>query len=282
MIDLIQKRLNDYSAGNQIEEEMAVREILQEVALYGLWRSGFFEVGAFQGGTSLRILHGMHRFSEDLDFILKSPDADFGWSEYFEKLIECFREFGLQATVHDKGRMDQRIQKAMIKGNAICNQLDLTFLGERRGSTQKIKLEIDVDPPANSNFQYSYLDFPLDYEICYQDLSSNFALKIHALLCRPYLKGRDWFDFNWYVKNDTAVNIPHLKSALFQTGPWAAENIDIDMDWLKNELLRKSERIDFTEAVADVQIFLKPIEQRSLKLWSKRFFLNRIERLRSE
>lgn len=98
------------------------------------------------------------------------------------------------------------------------------FYRENPKKKQKIKLEIDVDPPANSHFEYSYLDFPLDFEVCHQDLSSNFALKIHALLCRPFLKGRDWYDFNWYVKQNTSPNLPHLQSALFQWGPWKGKN----------------------------------------------------------
>ena len=95
MIDLIQQRLNSYHATNPVEEEQALKEILQEVALYALWRAGFFEVAAFQGGTSLRILHKLPRFSEDLDFILKEPDTGFHWGGYLEQLVAGLREFGL-------------------------------------------------------------------------------------------------------------------------------------------------------------------------------------------
>ena len=115
MIELIQKKLTAYSAANQLQEEHATKEILQEIALYGLWRTGFFNVAAFQGGTSLRILHGMKRFSEDLDFILKETDFHFSWPTYLSGMLDCFEEFGIMPEIVSKGKMDQRIKKALIK-----------------------------------------------------------------------------------------------------------------------------------------------------------------------
>ena len=183
-----------------------MREILQEVALYALWRAQFFEDAAFQGGTSLRILHGLPRFSEDLDFILKDPDPDFDWKPYLDKLLQGLGEFGLQAEALDKSRMDQQVRRALLKDNSISRQLNLSFRREHPDQMIKIKLEIDINPPQGSGFEYSYLDFPLDFEVCHQDLNSNYSLKIHALLCRPYLKGRDWFDFSWYAKQHISPN----------------------------------------------------------------------------
>ena len=92
MIEIIQKRLDDYKSTNPVKEEQATKEIMQEIALYGLWRAGFFEVAAFQGGTSLRILHRLPRFSEDLDFMLQMPDPEFDWSAYLSRLLKCFEE----------------------------------------------------------------------------------------------------------------------------------------------------------------------------------------------
>jgi len=131
------------------------------------------------------------------------------------------------------------------------------------------KLEIDTDPPAGSGFDYRYLDFPLDFEVCHQDLSSNFSLKIHALLCRPYLKGRDWYDFNWYIKQGISVNLPHLQAALLQWGPWADKKIVINLKWLKQVLLHKTAQIDWKDAAKDVQRFLRFSEQHSLSLWDE-------------
>ena len=209
MIDIIKKRLDTYQAANLVGEGQATKEIIQEIALYALWRSGFFEVAAFRGGTSLRILHGLPRFSEDLDFMLKAPDSNFDWSGYLRQLLTCFEEYGLKSEALPKGRMEQRIKKTVIKDNSVINQLKLSFYQGHEGQKINIKLEVDVEPPGSSGYEYTYVDFPTDYEVCHQDLSSNFALKIHALLCRGFLKGRDWYDFNWYIKQKVSPNLPY-------------------------------------------------------------------------
>ncbi len=279
MIELIQRRLDKYNAGNAIEEEQAIKEIIQEIALFSLSKAGFFEVAAFQGGTSLRILHGLPRFSEDLDFILKEPASGFDWSAYLEKMLEGLEEFGLKTEVKDKSRMDQRVKKAVIKDNSISNQMDLSFYRGRKGQKQTIKLEIDVNPPLGSDFEYTYRDFPVDYEVCYQDLKSNCSLKIHALLCRPYLKGRDWYDFNWYIKNGVKPNMLLLQAALIQWGPWEGQDLNINEKWLKDVLLKKVSSISWKEAVVDVERFLSPTERESLSLWSERFFTQKANQL---
>lgn len=241
--------------------------------------SQVFEVAAFQGGTSLRILHGLPRFSEDLDFILKVPDPGFEWHGYLEKLLSGLQEFGLRSEAFDKSRMDQRVRKAQLKDNSVCNQLDLAFYRGTAHQKLKIKLEIDVNPAEGSGFEYTYLDFPLDFEVCHQDLSSNFSLKLHALLCRPYLKGRDWYDFNWYVKKHIQPNYTHLQAALYQYGPWEGQTLTIDKAWLAHTLLGKVAAINWTEAVEDVARFINAAEQQSLQLWSERFFSSKIEHL---
>jgi hypothetical protein len=280
MIEIIQKRLDDYKSTNPVEEEQATKEIIQELALYALWRADFFAVAAFQGGTSLRILHGLPRFSEDLGFMLKVPNPEFDWTAYLTKLLDCFEEYGLKSEALPKGRMDNRIKKAVIKDNSDTNQLNLSFYQGHADQKINIKLEIDVKPPAESGYAYTYLDFPTDHEVCHQDLSSNFALKIHALLCRGFLKGRDWYDFNWYVKQGVSPNLPHLKNALVQFGPWKGQvDLVVDMAWLKTTIQEKIDRIDWAEAAADVERFLKPAEVNSLQLWSARFFSAKLKRL---
>ena len=280
MLELIQQRLDRYGATNAVMEEQATKEIIQEISLYALWRAGFFDKAAFQGGTSLRILHGLPRFSEDLDFILKAPDAKFDWSKYLSKLLSCFEEFGVKLEALPKGKIDNRIKKAVIKDKSIINQLNLSFYNTPSNRKLKIKLEIDVEPPSNSNFEYSFLDFPLDFEVCHQDLSSNFALKIHALLCRGFLKGRDWYDFNWYVKQEVSPNLVHLKNALYQYGPWAKiEDLPVDSHWLKVALTDKVNSIKWENAASDVERFLSVSEQKSLSLWSNRFFLSKVGKL---
>jgi len=281
MIELLQQQLDSYKATDPIAEEQATREILQEVALYALWRAGFFDVAAFQGGTSLRILHGLPRFSEDLDFILKSPDPDFEWRPYLDKLLLGMQEFGLHSEVIDKSHMDQNVRRALLKDDSVSSQLNLAFEQDRSRRKLKIKLEIDINPPGDSGFDFKYLDFPLDFEICHQDLPSNFALKIHALLCRPYLKGRDWYDFNWYIKQNVCPNYAHLQAAINQHGLWQDESQPVDHAWTRNALMNKVNKIDWSEAMADVTRFLKTAEQRSLALWSARFFRDKVERMQS-
>tara|TARA_R110000772_G_scaffold85923_2_gene180273 strand:+ start:1884 stop:2753 length:870 start_codon:yes stop_codon:yes gene_type:complete len=280
MIDIIREKLRGYEANNALEEENAVKEILQELVLYALWRGDFFDVALFQGGTSLRILHGLPRFSEDLDFLLRTPDPDFNWSPYLSVLVDVFEQFGLKLEALPKTKMDSAIRQALIKDDSIASQLDLSFTGAGKPRTVRIKLEIDVNPPAGSGEGTTYLDFPADYEVRHQDLPSNFALKIHALLCRGFLKGRDWYDFSWYVAKGCKPNLPLLRAALVQAGPWANENrITVDMPWLKDALGSTITKIDWKAAAEDVRRFLRQPELKSVDLWSERFFLAKLDRL---
>ncbi len=279
MIELIRKRRASYNSRSALEEEQVTKEIRQEVALYLLWRAGFFETAAFQGGTSLRILHKLPRFSEDLDFILLRPDTSFDWRDYLSPLVTGLEVFGLRSEVLDKSKMDRNIREAVLKNDSVSHQLNLQFIQRTHAQTLKVKLEIDVNPPAGSSFAYTYFDFPLDFEICHQDLPSNFALKIHALLCRPYLKVRDWYDFSWYVSQRIHPNLPHLQAALNQYGPWKDQSPAVDAQWVTEKLKEKIAPIDWKAAAADVERFLGPTERASLTLWSQRFFLSKTEQL---
>ena len=277
MIEIIRERLHKYHG--QATPEDALKEIIQEVTLFGLWRARFFKVAAFQGGTSLRVLHGLPRFSEALDFILKEPDETFVWSGYLEALVDTLLQFGIEAEVSERSEVDHQIRRALIKDDSLANQLDLSFYRSTPEQKLRIKLEIDVNPPGNSGFDYTFLDFPSDFEICHQDLPSNFALKIHALLCRPWVKGRDWYDFNWYVRNRVQPNMAHLRSALIQFGPWQGEQIAFDGNWLATALRERIATINWEEARADVERFLEPVEKDGLELWSARFFESRLDEL---
>jgi hypothetical protein len=218
----------------------------------------------------LRILHKLPRFSEDLDFILQKPDPKFDWGRYLQPLVTGLTEFGLKSEVIDKSKMDRNIRQA---------QLNLRFSEGKPSRTLRIKLEIDINPPEGSTFDYTYLDFPSDFEVCHQDLPSNFALKIHALLCRPYLKGREWYDFNWYMKHGIQPNLPLLQAALDQMGPWKGQCPEIDAQWVIGRLNEKIAGIDWKNAAADVERFLGPVERESLKLWNPRFFSSKAAQL---
>lgn len=279
MIELIKKRLAEYNASNPVDEENALKEIVQEIMLFALWKADFFEVAAFQGGTSLRILHGLSRFSEDIYFILLEPNSAFSWQPYLDKLIETCNEFGIQPEALDKKNMDRNVRAALIKDNSIANQLNLSFINNNRDQKLKIKLEIDCNPPAGSGFEYTYLDFPVDFEVGHQDMNSNFALKTHALLCRPYLKGRDWYDFNWYIAQGVTPNLELLKNALEQYGSWQGKSLNVDREWLVKALGEKISSINWKDAADDVERFLKPVEQKSLKLWNERFYMSKLNKL---
>lgn len=279
MIDIIRERLKEYRAENAFEEENALKELLQELALYALWRADFFDTALFQGGTSLRILHQLPRFSEDLDFLLRDPDPAFDWSPYLSALREVFGQLGLKLDAQPRSRMNPAIREALLKHDSVASQLDLSFSGGGRPKTIKIKLEIDINPPAGSLEASSFLDFPSDFEVRHQDLASNFALKIHALLCRGFLKGRDWFDFSWYVSQGIAPNLGLLRNALVQAGPWNGQDLDIDTAWLEDTLSTIIAGIDWKEAGNDVARFLRPAEFKSVQLWSERFFLAKLGKL---
>jgi predicted nucleotidyltransferase component of viral defense system len=285
MIEIIKQRLDNYKldpilGAGPFERENALKEILQNIALYALWRADFFDVALFQGGTSLRILHGLPRFSEDLDFMLRTPDESFAWNRYLAPLQDRFAQFGLALTATSKSQMDQRIRAALIKDDSIANQLDLAFTDQGHAKAIKIKLEIDVKPPPFSGEATTFLDFPLDHEVRHQDLASNFALKIHALLCRGFLKGRDWYDFGWYVAKGVSPNNSHLRAALQQSGPWAGQSeLNVDDSWLKHELGLAIGNIDWENASRDVRRFLRANEAKSLDLWSERFFLAKLDKL---
>lgn len=280
MIEIIQEKLRQYGATNAVEEENATKEIIQEIALYALWRSDFFDIALFQGGTSLRILHHLPRFSEDLDFMLRSPNPEFNWAPYLNILVDVFAQFGLKLDAQPKEKMDKAVREAVLKDDSIASQLDLTFAGTGRRKTIKIKLEIDTNPPPGSGEASTFLDFPVDYEVRHQDLSSNFALKIHALLCRGYLKGRDWYDFAWYVSNGVSPNLMHLQAALIQTGPWEGQaELSIDMAWLEETLRNTIADVAWKAAADDVRRFLRPAESKSLELWSDRFFLAKLKKM---
>jgi predicted nucleotidyltransferase component of viral defense system len=263
-----------------MERENALKEVLQNIALYALWRADFFDVALFQGGTSLRILHGLPRFSEDLDFMLRAPDDGFGWEKYLAPLQNTFEQFGLALTASSKDQLDKRIRAALIKDDSIANQLDLTFTDQGHAKAIKIKLEIDVKPPPFSGEATTFLDFPLDHEVRHQDIASNFALKIHALLCRGFIKGRDWYDFGWYIAKGVSPNIPHLQAALQQSGPWAGQgDLMVDVAWLNARLGAAISKINWLEASGDVRRFLRAPEAKSLELWSERFFLSKLDKL---
>jgi hypothetical protein len=277
-VEVIQQKLLGYQCQTVLEQDNALKEIAQEIALMALSRAGFFDVAAFQGGTCLRILYGLERFSEDLDFVLAQPDVNFNWDKYVKFMKDEFNVYGYTLEVTNKIKLEKAIKTAFLKADSKGGMLVIKDLRSNRPKLQ-IKLEIDTHPPDGSSFESKYLDFPLPYNVQTQDLPSLFASKNHALLCRPYTKGRDWFDFIWYVSRQTPINFLLLKNAIDQAGPWKDQNIQVNLGWYVKVLKRKIDETDWNDAKKDVARFLRPRELASLEVWSTEFFMSRVDKL---
>ncbi len=282
-IKIIEERLKEYTPDSSLAELNALKEIIQEIALCALDRAYFFNKAAFQGGSCLRIIHGLRRFSEDLDFILFEPDDTFVWEPFLKSLQLEFKLYSLEFDVIDRSRVDKAVKMAFLKDRSFGKVFVFTHpRGSSDKQTIKIKLEIDTNPPAGSEFEKNFINFPYAFSIVSQDLPSLFASKCHALLCRPFTKGRDWFDFIWYVSKKIVPNYIHLTQAIDQEGPWKKQNITVTNSWLTEALTEKIEKIDWIDVKRDVEHFLQKQERESLKVWDADFFLAMVKKLSKE
>lgn len=279
-VQMIQQRLLNYNCKTDVEEQQAIREITQEVVLAALGRGDFFKHALFQGGTCLRIFYGLNRFSEDMDFILREATADFQLKDHIKHLTDELAAYGYNIEITDRGKADATVKKAFLKDDSLGKVIDLRHANQTGPMTKiRIKLEVDTNPPVGSGYELKYLDFPFISSVAVQDRPSLFAGKIHALLCREYIKGRDWYDFIWYTGNRTAINYDFLTSAINQLGPWQDQSITVDKAWLSSELERKIASMNWKQAAEDVRRFLRVEEQTSLDLWSKELFLGQLDKL---
>jgi predicted nucleotidyltransferase component of viral defense system len=277
-VKIIQERLESYKCLSEFEEELALREITQEVALAALSRTDFFKHAAFQGGTALRIFYSLNRFSEDLDFILKVPYKAFRLEGYLKAVSEELKAYGYAIETSDRSQADDTVKKAFLKDDSIGKVLQLQYLKANRSMRKiRIKLEVDSNPPAGSGSEVKYHDFPFAFASTLQNMPSLFAGKLHALLCRQYTKGRDWYDFVWYIARAVAINFDFLGAALEQTGPWEGRKLNIDLDWCVTALNQKITSVDWTDAKNEIRGFVRKNELPSVELWSTEFFLDRLQ-----
>lgn len=277
-VNIIDFRLENYKLNTIEDEEHALKEILQEIALYGLANVNFFDKAVFQGGSALRIVYALPRFSEDLDFILKKPDSHFEWEPYMDAIIATCKQYGVHPEIIDKSRADNVVKKMFLKDDSIGKMINLSFV-HHPGRKLAIKFEIDTNPPLGSHAEIKFLEFPLDYAIVAQDLSSGFAGKCHALLCRGFIKGRDWYDFTWYVAKKISPNLVFLANALDQQGPWANQKNKVTPMWFLAVMRNKIEQIDWRTAAEDVAPFLNHQDKKTLHLWGVDFFLDKLSKL---
>lgn len=279
-IKLIQERLNSYNCRTEIEEQQAIREITQEVVLAALGRGDFFKHALFQGGTCLRIFYGLNRFSEDLDFILRQPEPSFQLKDHLQHMTDELSAYGYKIEITDRSMSDATVKKAFLKDSSIGKIILLKHANQSGPLAHiRIKLEVDTNPPSGSGEELKYLDFPFISAVSVQDKPSLFAGKIHALLCRDYIKGRDWYDFLWYTGQGTAINYTFLSSAINQQGQWKEQNIITDKKWVLAELEKKIVSLDWKKAAEDVRRFIRANEQPSLALWSKELFLHQLAKM---
>jgi hypothetical protein len=288
MHEAVTRMLAKYEPKSVDDSVRALREIIQEVALLGLWRAKFFEHAAFYGGTALRILYGLDRFSEDLDFSLLKPTPDFNLARYTASLEEELQAFGFNVRVEmvDKA-VESAVQSAFLKANT-RNELLVIEAGEEltgqvaAGQVLKVKIEVDTDPPPGFSTQTRYLLQPIPFAVRSYSLPDLFAGKMHAILFRKWknrVKGRDWYDLVWYAANHPQLNLTHLEQRMRQTSHWSGDK-NLSPVVFTDLLFEAIDRLDVNQARKDVAPFVK--DQQMLALWSHDFFQDVASRIKAE
>jgi predicted nucleotidyltransferase component of viral defense system len=256
VIEKLKERIekNDINTKGEFDHEL--REITQELVMAGLSSTDLFSKAAFHGGTSLRLLYRINRYSEDLDFTLDKSDLQFKWEPYINEVKIFVEQYGCFLEIKDTSKNDNPVKKAFIKDSSIEQMMNMSWT-LKSDTPQKIniKLEMDANPPMYAENEIISYNYPCEYFIKVQKLSSLFAGKCHALLCREYYKGRDWFDFDWFVNKGIEPNYKYLSSMLNQQGPWKEKSIEVNKIWLCEELIKKSKIIDFDEINKDIKRF---------------------------
>lgn len=278
MSAVIEQMLKNYNVENIYDRKNAMKEIMQEIVLCGLSRAGFFKKAAFYGGTALRIFYGLDRFSEDLDFSLETEDRDFDLTPYFPVLKKEVKAFGLNVEIQEKEKTkESTIRSTFLKGNTMEHLL-LFYADEKiagsvtKNETVKIKFEVDVNPPAFATFEHKYRLLPVPYEVNLYDMPSLFAGKIHAVICRAWqnrIKGRDLYDYVFYLSRGAAVNQKHLRERLIDSG-FISADADCSLDEIKKMLEDRFGSIDYVQARQDVKPFIH--DTSVLEIWSADFF----------
>ena len=279
MNSIIEQMLRQHETETLTDKKNVIKEVVQEIVLCGLSRAGFFKEAAFYGGTALRIFHGLDRFSEDLDFSLMAPNPGFDLPRYLPALERELAAYGFNFKVEDRAKaIDSDIRSAFLKGNT--REHMLVFYADERlarsfsgNDTIKIKFEVDTTPPAYATFERKYRLLPISYEVNLYDMPSLFAGKLHAVICRAWksrVKGRDLYDYVFYLSQGTPVNLRHLNARLVDSGFDGARE-DMTLGEIKDILHRRFESIDYDQARQDVLPFIK--NPSAVEIWSKDFFI---------
>ena len=278
MNSIVEQMIQTYKIQTVYDQKNAMKEVMQELVLCELSRAGLFSKAAFYGGSALRIFYGLDRFSEDLDFSLMRTDDDFEIQSYFPALEKAVRAYGLNVMIDDKEKItDSKIQSAFLKANT-KEHLMMFYSAEKEFSRvsnnerTKIKFEIDVNPPEYATFERKYRLKPVPYEVNLYDESSLFAGKLHALIGRAWknrVKGRDLYDYVFYLSKGIAFNRQHLRARLIQSRH-ITENTKFELFEIKKMLDDKFDSIDYRQAKDDVTPFIR--DTSVLDVWSADFF----------
>lgn len=277
---IIEQMLNKYSIQSEDELLNALKEVFQEITLLGLYRGGFFEKAAFYGGTALRILYGLNRFSEDLDFTLLEKNPNFAIEKYFVHVKDEFEALGISITLSKKTKVSSStIESAFLKNdtsvhtlNIQANNLDTILNGVHSGKRLKIKFEVDTNPPLKFQTESKTLLLPITFTVKSMTLPNLYAGKMHALLFRNWqtrVKGRDWYDFEWYVKNSIKLNLSHLAERMVESGHLKKGTL-LTKELFKTLLDEKIDTLHVESAIAEVKPFIK--DNSVFDFWSKDYF----------
>ena len=267
--EIFDNMLSRYELATEQQKRNAIFEVNQQIILAGLYAGGFFESAAFYGGTCLRIFHGLQRFSEDMDFLLLAPNENFDFSKYFQPIVDAFALVGREVEITKKDKKSfGKVESAFLKDNT--DVYDVTFQTEK---SIKIKIEVDTNPPLNFTTEQKLLLQPHSFMTRCFTLPDLFAGKMHALVYRAWknrVKGRDWYDFEWYVRNGVALDFAHLAERCKQFN-----GEDISPESFKTKLIERLSTADIKQVKEDVLPFVR--NPKELDIWSNDYFVQLAE-----
>lgn len=282
---IITSWLKNYACKSKDDYRNALQEIIQELTLEGLARAKFFEKAAFYGGTCLRILYQLDRFSEDLDFSLLAPDPNFKWEPYLQAIETHIQSYGLNVSILKKEKtITSAISSAFLKGNTLENFIRIGLSEKERKQVHleeniKIKLEIDTDPPLGFSTEMVEMHTPGLYYVKSYALPDLFAGKMSACLARSWkgrTKGRDWYDLIWYLAKKTPLHLSHLELRLKQTS-FIEKNASLSPELFSKLYLERVENLDIHSAKNDVMHFIR--DPQVLEVWSKEYFVSLLSKI---
>ncbi len=276
---MLQQMLNRYKITNDEDCRNALREIFQEITLAGLYRGDFFEKAAFYGGTALRIFYHLDRYSEDLDFSLLEPQKDFKFEPYFKAIEDEFIALGIDISINSKSKNSaSNIESAFLKSDTSIHILSLEAPLDLKKPI-KIKFEVDTSPPLGFDTQEKLLLQPFSFYVKCFSPKDLYAGKMHALLFRNWktrVKGRDWYDFEWYVKNGFELNLEHLTIRARESGSIPSDQI-FTKELLVEMLQEKIKMLDINSAKLDIRRFVA--DDKVLDIWSQDYFLQLVDKI---